>query len=192
MIRGLLMLAAGFALAAAPTEPARAAACEGVDFPDSVSASGTDLALNGLGLRKATFLRVEVYVAGLYLPQTSTDAEAILGANQPWQLVLHFVRDVGASDMQDAFQEGFENAGADVEALQPKIDTLTRMFVDFEEGQTVAFTHVPAEGVEVAVDGRAEGTIEGADFASALLAIWLGPEPPNENLRSGLLGGPCE
>lgn len=189
---GLLVLATGSTLAISTAGPALAVSCSGVDFPDSVPANGAELVLNGLGIRKATLLEVEVYVAGLYLPQVSSDADAILGAGQPWQLVLQFVRDVGADDMKEAFEEGFENAGADVATLQPKIDQLTNMFVDFEEGQAVSFASDPGTGVEVAVDGTATGTIEGADFASALLEIWLGPEPPNEDLKSGLLGGPCE
>jgi hypothetical protein len=66
------------------------------------------------------------------------------------------------------------------------------MLVDFEQGQAVSFTHDPADGVEVAVDGKTKGTVGSADFAATLLAIWLGPEPPSEDLKSGLLGGACE
>ena len=148
--------------------------------------------LNGLGLRKATFLNVKVYVAGLYLPQKSADAAQILGTGQDWRLVLRFVRDVDASDMREAFQEGFEKAAADLAPLRGRIDAFTGMLVDFKEGQAVSFTNDPANGVEVVVDGTTKGTVDGADFAAALLAIWLGPEPPNKGLKSGLLGGACE
>ena len=40
--------------------------------------------LNGLGLRKATFLNVKVNVAGACLPQKSSDAGQILGSGQDW------------------------------------------------------------------------------------------------------------
>ena len=83
--------------------PGFGAECLDVKVPDSVKAGGNDLVLNGLGIRKATFLNVKVYVAGLYLPQKSGDAGKIIGANQPWQLVLRFVRDVDASDIRDAW-----------------------------------------------------------------------------------------
>ena len=189
-LSGLLVLATGL-LAAASAAPAIGATCDDVEFPDSVSIDGRELVLNGLGLRKATFLNVKVYVAGLYLPQKSTDAGQILGADQDWQLALRFVRDVDAS-MREAFEEGFEKTGADPAPLRERVDALTGMLIDFEEGQTVGFTNDPANGVEVAVDGTAKGTVEGADFAAALLAIWLGPEPPNKGLKSGLLGGACE
>jgi len=173
--------------------PVFGAECLKVKVPDTVKAGGADLVLNGLGIRKATFLNVKVYVAGLYLPQKSGDAGKIIGANEPWQLVLRFVRDVDASDIRDAWEEGFEkNAGDKLATLQPRIKTLNARMVDFKEGQYLSFTDDPAKGVAVDVNGASGAVIEGADFANALLSIWLGREPPNEDLKSGLLGGKCE
>jgi hypothetical protein len=64
--------------------PAFGAECLEVSVPDSVKAGGADLVLNGLGIRKATLLKVKVYVAGLYLPEKSNDAGRILSADRPW------------------------------------------------------------------------------------------------------------
>src|SRR5215472_8471526 len=112
-------------LAALLAGPASAATCRDIAFPDTVKVGGADLVLNGLGIRKATLLRIKVYVAALYLPQKSGDAAAILGANGRWQLTLHFVRDVDASDIRDAFQEGFQKAAGDwLGALQQRIAAL--------------------------------------------------------------------
>lgn len=127
----------------------------GLEFQDSVSAGGAEPVLNGLGLRKATFLNVKVNVAGLCLPQKSSDAGQILGSGQDWRLALSFLRDVDAADMQEAFAEGFEGTGADLAPLQARIDAFEGMLVDFEGGQSVWFTNHPASGVEVAVDGAA-------------------------------------
>jgi len=174
-------------------EPAVAASCADVTFPDSVKLGNAALVLNGLGLRKATMFEVRVYVAGLYLPQKSTDPGQILGANRPWRLELRFVRNVGASDIRDAWQEGFEkSAPGKVASLQSRIDALKAAMADFKVGQSLVFANDPATGVGVEVNGAAGRPIEGADFAAALLAIWLGPKPPNDDLKSGLLGGKCE
>ena len=190
---------AGWALLAAVSAavlldaPGHAATCRDVSFPDSVRLGGADLVLNGLGIRKATFLSIKVYVAGLYLPQRSGDAAGILRADGRWQLVLRFVRDVSAADIRGAFQEGFEKAAGDkLAALGPRIEALKARIVDFKIGQSLAFAHDPAAGVAVDVNGSAGPAIQGADFAAALLAIWLGSRPPNEDLQTGLLGGPCE
>jgi hypothetical protein len=173
--------------------PASAAECIGAQFPDSAKAGGHDLVLNGLGIRKATFLKVKVYVAGLYLPQKSGDAQRILGADQPWQLVLRFVHDVTTSEINDSFDDGFKKiAGDKGAALRPGFDSLKGMMTDFAVGQHLGFTNDPAKGVTVDVNGKDGGTIEGKDFAAALLGIWLGPEPPNGEIKSGMLGGACK
>jgi hypothetical protein len=185
-------LVAALAIPVVSSAPALGAECLDVKVPDSVNVGGADLALNGLGIRKATFLKVKVYVAGLYLPQKANDAARVHGG-QPWQLALHFVRDVDASDIRDAFEEGFKkNSGNKLAALQPRIEDLTARMVDFKEGQYLSFASDPATGVAVDVNGAGGSVIKGADFADALLAVWIGTEPPNEELKAGLLGGRCE
>jgi hypothetical protein len=185
--------AAGVTLLFLWAGPALAATCNGVAFPDTV-ATGGNLVLNGLGMRKATMMAVRVYVAGLYLPQKSSDARQILAANQPWQIVQHFVRDVGASDMRDAFEEGFKKtAGDKLAALRLRIAAFNAGVTDVKKGQTLTFINDPVKGViTVDVNGKSGAAIEGADCATALLAIWIGAAPPNADLKSGLLGGKCE
>ena len=58
----------------------------------------------------------------------------------------------------------------------------------FDEGDRMSFTHRPGTGVEVSVNGSSKGVLEGDAVARALWAIWLGPEPPNEGLKTGMLG----
>ena len=43
----------------------------------------------------------------------------------------------------------------------------------------------------VDVNGAVKGTIKGDDFAKAFLSIWRGADPPNPEIKSGLLGGTC-
>jgi hypothetical protein len=171
---------------------AQGKACKGVDFPEQAQVEGTALKLNGLGLRQATFLKVNVYVAALYLPQTSSDPNAILKANAPKELVLHFVRDVGRADLVKGWDEGFENNAKDaLPSLKDRIESFKGMMTDMKTGQRLRFAHKPGTGVNVEVAGAAKGNIAGDDFARALFAIWLGANPPNPELKAGLLGGPC-
>jgi len=166
--------------------------CHGVNVPEQIQVQTSPLTLNGLGLRQATLLKVNVYVAALYVAQKSTDANAILAANTPKHLVLHFVRDVDGADIKKAWEEGFEdNAKAQLPALKERIEQLQAWMVDMKSGQQLTFTHKPGAGIEVDVNGTVKGTIEGDDFAKAFLSIWLGPKPPNAGLKEGLLGGPC-
>jgi hypothetical protein len=166
--------------------------CAGVSVADQSQVEGSTLVLNGLGLRQATIFKVNVYVAALYTAKATSDPNAILGSNTPKQLVLHFVRDVGAADLNKAWDEGFEaNAKAQLPALKQRVETLKSSMADMKTGEEVSFTHKPGGGIQVDVGGAAKGTIEGDDFATAFLSIWLGTKPPNANLKAGLLGGPC-
>jgi len=171
---------------------AQAKSCEGVSFPDQMKADGATLKLNGLGLRQATILNINVYVGALYLTQTSRDANAILKSNAPKRLLLQFVRDVGGTDLSKGWDEGFENnAGGQLAALKPRIDAFKAMMTDVKEGEQLGMHHKPGAGVQVSVKGAVKGTIKGDDFARALFAIWLGSRPPNADLKAGLLGGSC-
>lgn len=173
--------------------PALAATCRDVNVPDSATVGDANLLLNGLGLRKATFLSVKVYVAGLYLAQKTGDAAQILGTDQSWRLALHFVRDVDGEDIREAFTEGFDKSTGDkAEPLRPRIEALNALVPDLKVGDRLVFTHVAGQGVTVEFNDAPKGAVEGADLAQAMLGIWLGPEPPNDDLKTGLLGGACE
>lgn len=184
-VRVPLTIAVLVCLAAAPVT---AGSLAGVELPDQLKVGDTTLTLNGLGLREATFLKVDVYVAGLYLPERSSDAEAILDSEAPKVLHMHFVRKVGREDITKAWIEGFEkNAEAAIGSLRDRIDRLNGWMQDMSKGDTIRFTW-DGSGTAVAVNGVEQGVIEGAGFARGLFAVFLGPEPPNPGLKTGLLG----
>jgi hypothetical protein len=171
---------------------ASAAECAGASFAEQVLVDGAPLTLNGLGRRLATMLEVEVYVAALYVASPSGDAKALLESNGARRIVLHFVRDVDAGDLEEAWQEGFErNAKAQLPALRERIDRLKAWMADMKTGQRLTFTSRPGAGTEVDVNGKVEGGIPGDDFSRALLSLWLGERPANPGLKAGLLGGRC-
>jgi Chalcone isomerase-like len=173
---------------------AQARECHGVQFPEQLHVIGNDLSLNGLGMRKATFLKVSVYVGALYVLHPVADPLPLLDdPNAPYQLILHFVRNVGVGDLRAAWKEGFEKTAKDrMPALEARIEMLNGWMSNMETGQRLVFTRMPAgAGIQVDVNGMQKGVIPGNDFGRALLSIWLGPNPPNPELKSGLLGGPC-
>ncbi len=162
----------------------------GVTLPDQATVEGRTLVLNGMGLRKATWLRVKVYVDGLYLEEKSLDADAILRPDRTKRIVLVFVRAVGREDMLKAWDESFrKNAGEDFAALEARIATFHGWMPDrVAKGDTFTFTYLPGTGVLVTVRDETRRTISGADFARSLFSNWLGPETPSPALKAGLLG----
>jgi len=166
--------------------------CKGISFPEQAKVESGTLTLNGLGVRKATMFKVNVYVAALYVVKTSSDPNAILQSNSPYELILQFVRDVDAGDLKKGWDEGFDkNAKGQLSALKERITMLNDWMADMKTGQRLTFSFKPGAGVQVAVNGTVKGTITGDDFANALLMIWLGEEPPNPEVKTGLLGGDC-
>jgi hypothetical protein len=166
--------------------------CQSVNFPEQVQLDGSTLTLNGLGLRQATIFKVNVYVAALYVAHVSSDALALLGSNTPKELILHFLHNVSDDELKKAWEEGFEhNAKEQLAALKERIAMLKSWMVDMKSGQRLTFIHKPGAGIQVEVNGTVKGMIKGDDFATAFLSIWLGPHPPNADLKSGLLGGAC-
>ena len=181
-----------FVVAALGMGVAQGKECKGVSFPDQAQVEGSNLTLNGLGMRQATAFKVNVYVAALYVAKPSNDANALLASNTPSELILQFVRDVGANDIRKGWSEGFEkNAKDQLPALKDRIGELNAWMADVKTGDRLTFIHKPGTGLEVNVKGAAKGTIKGDDFAKAFLSIWLGAEPPNPEVKAGMLGGSC-
>jgi hypothetical protein len=169
--------------------PAMAAELAGVEMPETLEVGGKRLQLNGLGLREATWLKVDVYVAGLYLEERTADAQSVLDAETHQSIQIVFVRKVKRRSITEAWEQGFKkNAGPAVEQLQERIERLNSWMEDFAPGDTMGFHRLPGAGAQVAVRGKLAGTIEGDDFARALWSIWLGDRPPNPGLKRGMLG----
>lgn len=165
-----------------------AATCNDVTMPDSINIKDKDLVLNGLGTRKATWLKVKVYVGGLYLSKKTTDSNEVLEQPYPKFLRMHFVRDVEAKKLNDAWKEGFEAAVEwnTRQMLQSKLDQFITMMEDVQKNDEIVLTFTES-GVIVDVKNKQKGTIEGSDFAKALLSIWF-VKPRDEGLMKGLLG----
>jgi hypothetical protein len=167
--------------------PATAGQLAGVTLPDSVDVNGTTLVLNGMGLRKKAVFKV--YVGALYVAAKGTDAQALISADTPRRMVMHFVRDVGKDKIVEGWREGFtNNSPANVQALQPKLDEFAALWSDMANGDEAVMTYVQGTGLKLEIRGKELGVIPGEQFADAVLACWIGPNPPSEELKAGLLG----
>jgi hypothetical protein len=173
-------------------DPSCERACVGVAMPSALIEDGKKLCLNGLGLREATILNVDVYVAGLYLERRGNQGQQLANSEQLKRMQLHFVRDVSRDEIAEAIGSSFEHsAAAGYAAMKPRIDRFTKALPQLKQGDTLSFTYRPGRGTSVSYRAKRLIEIPGGDFASALFRIWLGNKPPNEGLRRGLLGGKC-
>jgi hypothetical protein len=164
-----------------------AASLAGVTLPDTEQVGNTKLVLNGLGLR--TKFVVKVYVAGLYLQQKSSDANAIIKSDTPKKIVMQFLHAASKSQMTDAFDESFkDNTPEAVTTMKGDIDKLLGALESVKVGDQMVFTYVPGTGTTFAINGKDKVTIFNPAFGPVLLSVWLGPKPPNPDLKKGILG----
>jgi hypothetical protein len=183
------LVAASLVLALIPAGLAQAGSKEGVTMPDTVSVAGKTLVLNGMGLREATFLKVDVYVAGLYLEAKSKDAPTILNGGKAKRIHLVFKRDIKRDEMIEALNGAFnKNAGDKKAALKEHMRTFSSWLAPLPERSTMTLTHVPGAGLTLAINGKDKGTIPSDDFAQVIFAGWLGGKVEDGALKRQLLG----
>lgn len=183
MRKTVLLLAIVFSFA----PDLRAGTLAGVTLPDNVQVGGTTLVLNGVGLR--TKYAFKVYVAGLYLPQKSSDSAAILKPDVPKRIVMHFVRNVSKNQLTDGFSESFSSNTPDgAKKLKLEIDRLFATLEAVKDGQEIMFTYVPGTGTSVTQGSTDKLTITDPAFAEMMFSVWLGNNPPNAGLKKGILG----
>lgn len=182
------MRALALALALAfVSPPADAAKLSDATLPDTATVGGQTLVLNGLGLREKMF--IDVYVGALYLPSKTRSEASAINDDVPKRIVMHFIYSkVTAAQMNEVWEEGLEKNPPSA-AVKESFKRLEGMMVDVTAGEEIAFDYVPGTGTTVFAKGQTKGTIAGADFMKALWTIYLGPNPPTNNLKKGMLGG---
>lgn len=169
---------------------AHARSVEGVELDETVTArDGTQLQLHGAGVRDKLFF--DIYVGALYLTSTGQALDTILGSNQPARIEMHFLYDeVGREQLAEAWRNGFrDNNPDDVQAaIAGRLERFIGLFPAATEGDAFTLEYVPGDGTRVAVNGETRGTIDGAGFFHALLGVFLGPEPADDDMKAGMLG----
>jgi hypothetical protein len=169
-----------------------AAEVEGVRIEDKTRVANADLALNGAGLRKRAFFKV--YVMGLYVPQKSSNAAALLEQPGPKRVAIHMLRDVSADAFNEALADGIRanHSDTDAKALEPRVKELGAIITQVGEAKKGMAIHLDWTGSEtqVLIQGKPTGKpIAGQDFYRALLRVWLGDKPVQDDLKKSLLGG---
>ena len=162
-----------------------------VNFPDKITIDGSDtpLQLNGMGYR--TKFVFKIYIGGLYTESKVNSREEAQALKGPKRVVMHMVYDeVSREKMAKAWREGFEDNNSDEQLakLQTRLDTLASYFPDLKAGNVVLLDYDPTQGTCITINGEKKGVIEGADFYVALLDVWLGDDPADDELKDAMLG----
>ncbi len=106
---------------------------------------------------------------------------------------MTMLRAVAADALVEAMHEGLvaNNAGPALTAVQAEANAFSGIlkgFGELREGAVVALDFADGK-TTVTLNGAARGTIAGDAFNAALLRIWLGAHPVQDDLKANLLGG---
>jgi hypothetical protein len=171
----------------------QAARIAGVEFDERVRVAGTELLLNGVGVRQVAWLKG--YAAALYLGQKSATAAAALATPGPKRIRLRLLVDVEAKEFAKAVDKGMRrnHAPAVLQALLPRIaqfDARVLAMGLLRKNEVIDLDFVPGAGVVLARNGTPQGTpLPGDDLYAGLMKIFIGDVPVDEALKAGLLGG---
>jgi len=165
----------------------------GVRVDERVTLGGSELQLNGAGIR--TRLIFKVYVGALYVSARKSTTVEVLALDGPKRVSMTMLRDLSAEQLIDALELGIRNnhSQAELGGLQARIAALTAVMKEVDgakEGAVITLDFLPASGTIVMVNGVPHGDpIPGKDFYDALLRIWLGEKPVDTDLKRAMLGG---
>jgi long-chain acyl-CoA synthetase len=164
----------------------------GVKLGDTAQVGAQALVLNGAGIRSKWFFKV--YVGALYLPQKQTSADMVIAADHPQRIAMHMLRDLGGKKLYGAFNEAIQanHDGAELKAMKAQLKLMADIFNEIGEakqGDVITLDYQPLGGTRISLNGKVYGTIAGAAFKRALLKIWLGNKPAQDDLKKAMLGG---
>lgn len=172
---------------------AHAAEVAGVKIDERAKVGAAELVLNGAGLRKRAFF--QVYAMGLYLAERKPAAADAIAAPGAKRVAIYMLRDVDAATFTEALVDGMRpnHDEATMKSLEPRIAELSAIMNELKEarkGMAILLDWQPGTGTVVSVEGKPRGKpIAGEDFYRALLRVWLGERPVQDDLKKALLGG---
>jgi hypothetical protein len=171
-------------------------------YPGGVTLDTADGLVNlrptGVGLREATFMKVDVFTVAHYLDATvpipsgkeKTAGPALMELDAWKQLHIRFCRDIPMEKSLEGFHKAMTNSLGEegFAALGEDVDRFLKWFEhDVVEDGTYTFTHIPGVGFRVEVGGEVQGVIENLDFARAYWSLYFGETPQSKDLRKQLL-----
>lgn len=164
---------------------------QGVKLADQLEVQGQPLQLNGAGVRKKMVF--DVYVAALYTPRQTSDAQAVLNTKVPKRLQLTLLRTVEGRALVQSLKDGLQDnvSATQYAAYADKVKELEQILLQAQTakaGEVITLDFLPGQGSKIQFQGRVLGVVSGDDFARDLLQIWLGKQPVQQDLKTKLLG----
>ena len=162
---------------------------EGINIPDTVILTNNkSLTLNGAGIRTKFFFNI--YIGALYLEDKASGVEAVLNNAGAQRVSMYFLYDeVSKEKLVKGWNEGFENNNDAIQfdQLKSRLEKFNSFFSTSHKDDVVFLDYIPEVGTEVRINHELRGIISGRDFYVALLKVWLGEKPADDDLKEAML-----
>lgn len=171
---------------------ASAARIDQISFDDQVRVAGTELVLNGVGLRSVAWLKG--FAAGLYLREKASAPAGVLAQPGPKRLQMKMILDVETKEFIKAFDKSLSRNNTEAErvGLKDRVAQFNRNLEQIgvvRKGDVVNLDFIPGKGLILSVNGSARGRpVAGEDLYASLLKVFIGDRPVDKQLKAGLLG----
>ncbi len=166
----------------------------GFKFDDQIELAGQDLQLNGVGGRSVPVIFLRVFASALYLPEKSTQPEAIGKMKGAKRIQIRMAHGVEGKEFKKALIRGIEKNYSEQEqaAFAPRTKAFAAIIDSFgksAKGDTINMDFIPGTGLVVTVNGKTKGApIAGEDFYAAVMNIFIGKRPAEQALKESMLG----
>lgn len=161
-------------------------------FEDRIRLAGSELLLNGVGLRAVLWLKG--YAAGLYLSEKVTTPGQAIALAGPKRLQMKMMLDVETHEFIKAIDSGMRRNHSETERAllrerELQFSRNVERIVKLNKGDVVNLDFVPSIGLTLTVNGTVQGPpVQGADFYAGILRIFIGNRPVDKELKTDLLG----
>jgi Chalcone isomerase-like len=165
---------------------------EGKAFARRVLVAGTELQLNGTGVRAVAWFKG--YAAALYLRSSATTSAQVVALPGPKRLQLVMLQKVPAEEFVKAFRKGLQRNTPETELPRlgermAQFEAMVAALGKVHQGDVVNLDFEPGRGTALSLNGTLRGeALAGEDFYAALLRSFVGERPYDSELRAGLLG----
>lgn len=176
-------------LIALPISSSIAREVAGIEITESIRIGDTELMLNGSGIRTKFFFNI--YVGSLYSKKKGSSLEEISAQGGPYRVSMSILYDeISAEKLNGGWAKGFEkNLTVDErKALQSSIDRFYTLFETVHKNDVIDIDVSSNGFTTVYLNGNKQGDINDKAFPDALLQIWLGESPADDDLKRGMLG----
>jgi len=147
-----------------------------------------------MGIR--TKIGFKIYVAGLYLPEKTSDPKVILDTKTPKRFLMHFLyKKVTAKKHAKAWKDGFKDTlPKPTGEMKKEMDTFMEWVNrPMPPGSLIYIDYDPEVGTTVKImaqeGSKAEtmGTLTQKEMSTALFSMFVGPKPAQRSLKKALL-----